>query len=171
MASPIRYVFARDWPLKGYLVVSAGSCLAAAVHACQPSIALFKDWRYALLFLVATVVAPVLGFFLALPFASIVIGPFYHFQAWRNGAPFRPGDRVRILVGPHRDRITRVRSRWQGDSLRVELGPEEDETFNDIFSPTQLLSEPNAEPDAAPNAGPPTSAGNSRITEGPPSVS
>jgi len=56
-------------------------------------------------------------------------------------------------VGPHRGRVTRVRERWQGDALRVELGPEANTAFKDIFSPTQLLRERIAEPVAPPNAG------------------
>lgn len=150
-ASPVRYVFARDWPLKAYLGLGAGLCLVGAIYACQPSLPMFRDWRYVLLFVASAVIAPVLGFVLALPFAWIVIGPLYRFQAWRNGAPFRPGDCVRVLVGPYHGRITRVRERWQGGSLRVELGPEADKAFKDVFSPTQLLRETTAEPDAACN--------------------
>lgn len=157
-AAPIRYAFARDWPLKAYLGLCSALCLAAAVYACQPSPTLFKDWLYVLVFLAVIVVAPVLGFFLALPFAFAIVGPFYHLQACRNGSPFKPGDRVRVLVGPYRNRLTQVRSRWQGDSLRVELGPEADETYKDIFVPTQLLRVPDGEQIAPPEPPPvPTS--------------
>lgn len=97
---------------------------------------------------------PGLGFFLALPVGWIVIGPLCRIQAWRNGAPFEPGDCVRVLVGPYRGRITCVRELWQGDRLRVALGPEADHAFKDIFSPTQLLREANA--DAPPNSRPPS---------------
>jgi hypothetical protein len=107
---------------------------------------MFKDWRYVLLFAVCVFVAPVLGFFLGLPLAFVVIGPLYRLQAWRNGAPFRPGDHVRVLVGPHCGRVTQVREHWQGNSLRVELGPEAEKAFQDIFSPTQLLKTTDLEP-------------------------
>ena len=154
-ASPLRYVFARDWPLKAYLGLCMGLCLAVSVAACRPRAELFKDWRYDLLFLVAIVVSPVIGFFLALPFIFIVVGPFYRFQAWRNGAPFQPGDRVRILAGPHCGRVTQVRMLWQHNTVRVGLGPVEEETYKDIFSQTQLLREPNVKP-GAPTGQPPS---------------
>lgn len=139
--SPIRYAFAHDWPTKIYLGACSGTCLVLAILACRPSLELFKDWQYVLLLIVAVVIAPVLGFYLALPCEFLVLGPLYRVQERRNGGPFKPGDRVRILVGPHRGKVTTVRKSWQGGRLCVDLGCQAETEFSDIFAPTQLLNE------------------------------
>ncbi|HEY4760490.1 MAG TPA: KOW motif-containing protein, partial [Thermoguttaceae bacterium] len=77
-----------------------------------------------------------------------ILSPIYYDRGLKNGAPFREGDMVRILVGPHRDRIVKVYAMWQGNTVRVELGDKEKREFKDIFSPAQLLREENAEQDA-----------------------
>jgi hypothetical protein len=123
-------------------MICSGTGLVLAVLACKPSLELFKDWQYGLLFLVAIVAAPTLGFYLSLPCAFLVLGPLYWIQERRNGGPFKPGDRVRILAGPHRGVLTTVCSTWQGGRLRVELGREAKATYTDVFSPTQLLRMP-----------------------------
>lgn len=139
--SLIRYAFAHDWPLKIYLGACSGTCLALAILACRPSLEMFKDWQYVLVFIGATVISPVLGFYLALPCGFFVLGPLYWFQERRNGGPFKPGDRVQILAGPHKGKVTTVRAFWQNKQLCVELGCQTKSEFADIFTPTQLLRE------------------------------
>ncbi len=146
VASPIQYAFAHEWPLKIYLGMCVGLCLAGSVHVCEPGQGVFRDWPYLFWLLAVIILAAVLGFYLALPFAWMLLGPLYRLQARRNGAPFAPGDYVRVLVGPHRGRVVRVREHWQADNLRVDLGPAADTQYQDIFSPTQLLREPIDEP-------------------------
>lgn len=137
--SPIRYAFAHDWPTKIYLGACSGTCLVLAILACRPSPEMIKDWQYVLLFLVIVVIAPVLGFFLSLPYAFLVLGPLYWVQERRNGGPFKPGDRVRILVGAHKGMVTTVRKPWQGGRLCVDLGAQAEAEYSDVFAPTQLL--------------------------------
>src|SRR3954447_11514132 len=68
------------------------------------------------------VVALVMGFFVAVFAISIFIPPLYHWRASLNGASYRIGDQVRILAGPHRDRVVRIYAVWEGrDEVRVEL--------------------------------------------------
>lgn len=81
----------------------------------------------------------ILGFFLALFPGWFVIGPLYYIREVMNGGPFKIGDTVQILCGPHKGRISRVYSTWQGNTLRVELSASEKEKCKDIFSPAQLL--------------------------------
>ena len=107
------------------------------------------------------IIALLLGFLLSLIVASFlamilwpIMQPFFKVRDLKNGAPFRVGDRVRILAGRHKDRVVRVYSEWRHDSVRVELGEREKEKFTDIFSSRQLLRE-EVEPDAAPNSRPP----------------
>ncbi len=99
------------------------------------------------------------------------IGPFFYAREMKNGGPFKVGDTVQILSGPHKGRISRVYSTWQGNTLRVELGTREKDEFKDIFSPAQLLREEIAEPGAPPNGGPTKRSDKSGVSEGPPSVS
>jgi len=79
------------------------------------------------------------GFFVSVAFAFFVFGPICYDQSEKNGGPFEPGDLVQIIWGPHQDRIGRVYSDWQQGALRVELGDEAREKYNDIFAPYQLL--------------------------------
>lgn len=111
----------------------------AAGYSCHPSLALFRDWHFVLLFLFAVTVAPVFAFFLSLPLTWIVVGPLYYARAKLNGAPFHVGDYVQVLVGPHCDQIAKIYSTWQGGTFRVELGPDAEKSFTDIFSEAQLL--------------------------------
>jgi len=83
--------------------------------------------------------AVILGFFLAIFPGWFIIGPLYYAREVKNGGPFKIGDTVQILCGPHKGRISRVYSTWQGNTLRVELSASEKEKFKDIFEPAQLL--------------------------------
>jgi hypothetical protein len=145
------------------LFVGVPVCFAYVVasrlaHVYQP---LSDIWNLVrLVFFV--VVALLLGFLLALVVGSCLAGifwpllrPLFEARDVKNGAPFRVGDRVRILAGRHKDRVVRVYSDWKDDSVRVELGEKEKEKFTDIFSSLQLLRE-DVERDAAPNSRPPS---------------
>src|SRR5689334_3447282 len=138
----IRDLFAKDWPLKGSAAVAviAGAVVASAV--CQPSRAMFADLRYLLLFVSAVLLGALLSFFLWVPFAAIVIGPLYRLQGKLNGAPFRVGDRVRILAGPHRNRIVEVYDVWESrNQVRVDLDTQTRKDASDVFSFTEVCRE------------------------------
>ncbi|MBA4146915.1 MAG: hypothetical protein H0X66_02285 [Verrucomicrobia bacterium] len=94
------------------------------------------------------IVALLLSFLVTLVMGGFLVGifwplfrPLYEARCRKNGAPFHVGDRVRILVGRNKDRVTRVYSDWRDDCVRVELGEEEKEEFKDIFSIIQLVRE------------------------------
>ena len=151
--SRLQKFVAQDWPIKIWLAVITALHVAVALWACGPSLTMLSDWS-AVAWLGAVIILAVpVGWFSAILVGWFVLGPMYYGWGLKNGSPFHVGDRVRILVGPHRDCIARVYSLWQGDCVRVELGAEEKEVFHDIFSPTQLLREPNGEPVAAPDRG------------------
>jgi hypothetical protein len=129
--SHLQYIFAKGWPLRACLIVWISLGAWVAVAACHPSAAMFRDWIYLLLFIVSVAVAAAIAFYLSLPFAFILLGPFYHLRARLNGAPFHVGDRVHILVGPHRDRVARIHEVWNDRSqVRVELDDQETGTFS-----------------------------------------
>ena len=59
-----------------------------------------------------------------------------------NGAPFHPGDMVRILAGKHRDRVVRVYEIWPSrGQVRVELGEQEEKAVKDVFMDIQVCRE------------------------------
>ncbi len=93
-------------------------------------------------------IALMLGFLIALVAASLLAGilwllyhPLYKARCVVNGAPFVIGDQVRILVGRHKNRIVRIYGTWRDDSVRVELSKAEEQKFDDIFTPIELLRE------------------------------
>lgn len=143
------YFFAKTWPLT--LLQTACSLAAAAVSVCvcQPSLEIFTDTSAALGLLSVGALGALLGWQVAILAGWFVLGPIYRDRALKNGAPFQPGDRVRILVGPHRDHVARVYALWQGPSVRVDVGEKEKKNLKDIFAPTELLREPTDEQPSA----------------------
>jgi hypothetical protein len=140
----LQYFFAQLWPARIWFTAGPVLALVIAVRACEPSVVFFADWRRLLLFLVTAVLAPVIGFLAALPVWFLIFPPIYYIRGLANGAPFNEGDVVQILVGPHRGKITTVYStfsRCEGRFVRVILGPQDEETSEDVFSPSQLLRE------------------------------
>lgn len=147
-----QYFFATLWPLRILfllLFVGAPLCFAGVVaillaHVYQP---LFDLWNL-LQVVFFVVIALLLGHLLTLVAGTILaaifwplLRPRYEARCARNGAPFHVGDHVRILAGRHKNRVVRVYSEWKNDSVRVELGENEKEKFEDIFDPVQLLRE------------------------------
>jgi hypothetical protein len=139
---PIHYFFAKDWPIKGYFGAWAVAGVVMVVSECQPSRAMLGDWSYCALFIMALLVAPIFFAFLSIPVAFLFLGPFYHLGDRLAGAPFRVGDRVRILVGPHRDRVVEVYAVWDSRrQIRVWLDAELEKKVRDVFSFTQVCRE------------------------------
>jgi hypothetical protein len=138
----MQYIFAKDWPMKVYFALAGLVGVWVAVSACQPSLLMFRDWHFLLLFLVAIVIAPFLGFFLSVPVAFIFLAPIYHLRAKLNGAPFQIGDHVRVLAGPYRDSIVQVYAVWtERNQVRVELDAQAKTDVKDVYSFTQVCRE------------------------------
>jgi hypothetical protein len=145
--SRTQYIFARNWPLKACWLAVTIVSVSVAASVCQPNKAFFHDWIYTSLFLVSVLLAPILGFFLSLPFTWLVIDPLYNFRATLNGAPFRPGDRIRILVGPCRGQVVRVYDVWDSRK-QVRVALDEYTAHEGVFSFTQVCRESTfAEPE------------------------
>lgn len=142
----VQRFFAHGWPAKLWIAAWVLGSLFVVIDACEPTLALFSDVRALLSFAAAVVIAPLLGYFLALFVGCIVLPPVYELRERLNGGPFKPGDTVRILVGPYAGRITQVESSWQGRAYRVNLGPEERESFKDVLEAANLRRERSAEP-------------------------
>lgn len=144
--------FASAWPGRIWftaipfsLAMAVGVWCAGFLH---PLSALWDFIRFAWFVLLALL----LGFFLAMFPGWFVIGPLYCDREMKNGGPFKVGDSVQILRCPHKGRVSRVYSAWQGNTLRVELSAKEKEEFKDIFSPAELLREEASKNPRTPNA-------------------
>ena len=143
--SAIQLFFARQYPMKLWLGASTLGMTVLAIAATEPTRATFLDSRRMLLFGVVTMMSPVLGFFLGVVAGSVILPPIYALMERLNGGPFKAGDLVQILAGPHRGTITTVASAWQGRAYRVRLGDEAKKTYQDIFGADQLIREEDAE--------------------------
>jgi len=125
-----------------------------AIAATEPQRSTFTDWRSLLSFLAVVIISPVLGFFVALFAGSVILPPVFELRERLNGGPFKAGDSVQILIGPHKGEISQVVSPWQGRSYRVKLDEESEKTFKDIFGADQLIKEADAEPSPPPYSSP-----------------
>jgi DNA-binding transcriptional LysR family regulator len=90
----LHYFFAHDWPLRIWLAAFAAAFAAGAV-------------RLGLGVAIVAVVA-LMGLLIGFLFALVVLPPLYRRRARVNGAPFRKGDTIRVLRGPHRGAVARV---------------------------------------------------------------
>jgi hypothetical protein len=56
-----------------------------------------------------------------------------------NGAPFSVGERVTILVGPHRGQVAPIYAIWaERGQVRVDLGVEKQITVKDVYAYFQI---------------------------------
>ena len=138
----IHYAFARNWPLKGYLASWGILGIVVVVSVCEPNREMFSDWIFCVLFIVSLLVAPVFFVFLSFPVAFMVLVPLYYIGDRLAGAPFHTGDRVRILVGPQRNRVVEIYDVWNSRSqIRVWLDAEAEREVCDVFDFTQVFRE------------------------------
>jgi hypothetical protein len=57
-----------------------------------------------------------------------------------NAGPFRKGDTVEILVGPHRGKIGQVHEEWkERDEVRVDIGADAANRCEDVFGHVELV--------------------------------
>jgi hypothetical protein len=119
----LQYFFASGVPLFAVFVsVSLGAVVLAFVIL-EPPVELLTSWRYLLLLLIVGIVSLVVGVLLASVFLFMLFCPYVALCGYLNGAPFQKGDYIRVLTGPHRDRVARVCEVDRSyQSVRVELG-------------------------------------------------
>jgi hypothetical protein len=140
--------FAQGW-LEGLWLGGIPLLVAVnAVRTSEVSLVGLADWQVALWIGAVAVLSLVLGFFVAILLGCVVLSPISSARERANGGPFEVGDTVQILAGPHKGRVGRVYSKWQGNSVRVELGTREQAEFRDILAPIKLLEEQAAGPRA-----------------------
>lgn len=138
----IRWFFAHNGP--AVLVLLTGTVAGMFLAICSEPVFFLHSGRIlqATIMLAtycgAVVVSGLAGFFVAVLLGSILLPPLYRFQAWRNGAPYQVGDSVRILCGQHSGQTARVYELWlERGQARLELGEEEKQKVNDVYSLTE----------------------------------
>ncbi|MDB6029540.1 MAG: hypothetical protein JWM68_5763 [Verrucomicrobiales bacterium] len=104
----MQHFFAQNWPVKIWLSVVALGSIFLAGEACEPSLSSLRDWHFLILFGSVILLAPIFTCYTSLLFVWVILGPLYQARGRMNGAPFQPGDKVRILVRPNRGRVVPV---------------------------------------------------------------
>jgi len=131
--------FASNWPLWIWFLSVQAGCIIALLRAAETPL----HPRGLTIWLLAGVLfAILLGSLLALPLGSIVLPPIFAWRIRCNGGPFRPGDTVLIITGPHRGLVTTVYEPSQGIAVCIDLGGEAKRNFADDVSQLNLLRVP-----------------------------
>jgi hypothetical protein len=149
----VHYFYAQNWP--GWIWIVVFPVLSVALMAIglgrpPEMVGLDADAKA---YLVLLGIALVLGICVAALLGPFILGPLYHYRAEVNGYPYRPDDRVEILVGANRGRVVRVVEvwDWRGD-LRVDLGEFAGSRARTFFGFAQVMKVSDAEPPVAADA-------------------
>ena len=145
------YFFAQKWPfwLWIILVPLLSAALMASFLGTPPAdLAEFGPDAKRYIFLVG--MGLLLGYFAGGLLGYFVLGPVYHYRAELNGAPFRTGDIVQILVGRNRGRIVRVTEVTEGRGvLKVDLGESNPKGKPIYYEFTEIVKADDPEPTSA----------------------
>jgi hypothetical protein len=132
--------FAGNWPLKIWGTVVGVLSIFEACRACDPGFSSFRDWQFDILFGSVIVVAPVFGIYTTLFFVWLILGPIYMCRGRMNGAPYKAGDYVQVLIGKNRGRVFKVdricESRGQ---VCLDVGEPRKKGVEFAFSHTQVF--------------------------------
>lgn len=125
----LQRTLAHGFALAGWIGAVGGG--AWAVSVCEPTLATFARGGDLLVVVIAGAAGLALGWLLCVLF----LWPFFLAVASRlNGAPFSVGDRVCVLKGAYRGRVTTVYEVWgPRNQVRVELGEAERRAVKDVF--------------------------------------
>jgi len=142
---PLRRFVANNWPFRLWFALVVVAWARVFSQLCQPGLIPPSDWRSLLILLLLAAATLAVALLSGGILSSVLLAPIYLFQATINGAPFEPGDQVRILSGRRRGRVTRIYSKWQGGSYRVEIDETAKASDKDIYGGYELLRLPSAE--------------------------
>lgn len=139
----IQVFFASGWPVRAWFVVVPTAICVLTLNAFEVTPAMLLAWPGAAWAALTAILSWVVGFLIAVVMGGPVLGSIYIVREHMNGGPFKIGDRVLVIGGPHRGRVGLVYSPWQGDTVRVDVGEEAKEAFKDIFMGAELLAVPS----------------------------
>ena len=130
---------ASGWLTLSFRIAFSLACVIWAVSTIElPLIGLDNIWAL-LLFALVIAVPFVAGWFASYIICLGLVGPVLLAQSRENGGPFLIGDTVQIIGGKHSGRVTKIYSKSQNDTNRLELGLDAEEQFKDIYAGYQLL--------------------------------
>jgi hypothetical protein len=137
----LHYFFAREWPegltcLVVFTLLVPWFVAGMHIHPAEWGNRTNVVW-----ILIQIPIVLTLAVFAAVFIALCVWVPIHERRASINGAPFRCGDRDRILVGKYRDRVVLVRGPGLGKTLSLELGETNKEPNRFWYFPHQLWRE------------------------------
>ena len=128
----IQYVLAHGIKLSTF---GGGLLLAAFVGW---SCGAFSFWAV-LAILASLPLGAIFGMFFFMPLINIIC-------FFLNGGLFHKGDSVRILVGPHKNKVTQIYEVWNSrGQVRVDLGEETAKKVKDVFDDIQVCRERNSQ--------------------------
>jgi hypothetical protein len=161
MRKPTRLqIFFARWWLSGIWFVNVSVWplifMGVAIWGIPPLSVIAPDWGTTGGSAIAIVFALIFGFFFGILFSIDMLirsSPIYDICVRINGGPFKVGDTVQILTGPHRGRVTQIYSPWRESAFRVRLGPEAEKENKDIFCSIGLLRDENIESTLVPSEG------------------
>jgi len=124
-------VFAREWVWTA-LFYASGAFVAAWIASLA-----YPDYRQVLLLLVSGAIAGAVA-------AILVVKTFRFVRVRLNGGPFRKGDVVQVIEGPHADTIGVIYEEWPSrDQVRVALEEELWRATSDVFTQVQITKAGN----------------------------
>jgi hypothetical protein len=120
------------WRITRSVALAAGAIgMASFIFSTSGTPSGFSEWSRLVYF---TLVAAFLAMLCTGLVCLFILGPIYYEQGLRNGAPYHPGDSVRILVGRHAGQVATVYQIWpERGQVRVDLGEEARERTSDVF--------------------------------------
>lgn len=136
----LHYFYAQNWPAWIWFTVAplVPVLVVARALGTPPDLSAFGPEARSYLFLLG--VTWLLGYLVSGLVGWFIFGPLYHYRAEVNGYPFRPGDRVEILVGPSRGRVVRVADVWeQRGEVRVEAPESAGGKKRTVYQFTQVI--------------------------------
>jgi hypothetical protein len=131
----VKWFIADNWPLRLWMGIVPFTVPAVVCWAARPWPWVLDSWLNAALFAGVLALAWLVGWFSAIIFGWLLLGPLYYDQGLSNGAPYRVGDHVQVLCRFQRDKVGRVYEVWaERNQVRVELGEAARERVEDVFS-------------------------------------
>lgn len=128
-----QYFYAQNWPARIWFAI------VPALLAITLGRRLDFDWSLSLRSAGLAALLWALGWSVALLTGWFVLGPIYYGRGQLNGAPYKIGDRVHILVGEHRDRVLTVYEVWESrDQVRVDLGEDAKRATKDVYAYSEI---------------------------------
>lgn len=133
---------ANNWPLRILLLITTlGSLLSVGIFYLS-AIGLPTTIAEVGTFVGYLAVAAALGYLVGGLLSLFILGPVYYGQGLDNGAPYQPGDQVRLLSGRHRGRVVTVYEVWsERGQVRVDLGDVERSAVKDVFGHVEVCRE------------------------------